>query len=387
MKTIMRSFLLLVIAGIGLSLTVYHARAQMTAEVLPVNATVTVNAPREPVNRKTVFKKVLRYCSFESQNVPDYVKVFRFPVTPGQKYTLYDCHPAPSAAARINIYLSGDTPLTNETFSYGPSGGFTRGFVSRAQQPWPMARGEQASCDLFRHNITIAPQSEHNNLYVIVNFNKPDLSTKIMLKHPADSDDAVVRSTNRSRGTVWSAPFLLTNIPDRAAGAAKPPATGTQPPGSAGGQVSGTSPTQGSAAQVPGTTPGPPKPDTPSAPRSGVVKEAPATSGNATVIPYNSTVRAYINRSDYDTFRFDFPGGRMRVASRGGLDIVADLWDAKGNRIARDGQDAKKDFVIEANLPPGTYYIQVRFMYHAGEGPYTLILGDGSGPVLTEANQ
>jgi len=91
----MRSFLLLAIAGIGLSLAAQpHARAQTTAEILPLNTMVTVNAPGEPVTRKTAFKKILRYCSFESQNVPDYVKVFRFQVTPGQKYTLYDCHPA-----------------------------------------------------------------------------------------------------------------------------------------------------------------------------------------------------------------------------------------------------------------------------------------------------
>lgn len=117
-----------------------------------------------------------------------------------------------------------------------------------------------------------------------------------------------------------------------------------------------------------------------------VIKEAPATSGNATVIPYQCKVQAYINRGDYDTFRFDFPGGKVRIASQGNLDLVADLWDSKGNRIARDGQDTKKDFIIEKDLPPGTYYVQIRVMYHAGEGPYTLILGDGSGPVFREAN-
>ena len=68
----------------------------------------------------------------------------------------------------------------------------------------------------------------------------------------------------------------------------------------------------------------------------------------------------------------------MRISSRGGLDIVADLWDSRGNMVARDGQDAKKDFAIEKDLPAGVYYIQIRYMYHAGEGPYTLILGDGS---------
>jgi hypothetical protein len=244
-----------------------------------------------------------------------------------------------------------------------------------------MRQGEKASCDLMRHNITIAPQSEHDSLYVIVNFSKPGMYTRIMLKQPADGDDAVARSADRSRGTVWKAPFLLTNIPGDPGSAKKPPVTPSQPPGAGGGQTPGTVATPGT------TTPTPSKPDSALPPRSGIVKEAPATSGNATVIPWNSTVHAYINRSDYDTFRFDFPGGRMRIASRGGLDIVADLWDAKGNRLARDGETSAKDFVIEKDLPAGTYYIQIRFMYHAGEGPYTLILGNGASAVLREADR
>ncbi|HOW55183.1 MAG TPA: hypothetical protein PLR60_11080 [Syntrophorhabdaceae bacterium] len=356
-----------------------QAFGQMTAEVLPLNTMVTIQAPNEPVNRKTVPKKILRYCSFESQKVPDYLRVVKFQVAPGQKYTFYDCYPAPSEATKVWIYLSGDTPLTNHTFSYGRSEGFTRVFVTRGQQPWPMKKNEQAACDLVRHNITIAPQSEHGDLFVVINFNKPGASTKIMLKQPADSDDAVVKSTDRSRGSVWKAPFLLTNIPGEAASSVKPPvATPVKP--TVATPLATTPPQQGAAPAQ--TTPK--KPQIPTTPQPLVVKEAPATSSGAAVVPYNCKVQAYINRGDYDTFRFDFPGGKMRVASQGDLDIVADLWDEKGNRLARDGQDAKKDFVIEKELPPGVYYIQIRYMYHSGEGPYTLILGDGSGSVYRE---
>lgn len=380
MKALMRSFLILAVVTIVWTLAADPVRGQITAEVLPLNTLVTVRVPDLPLDRKTAPKKLLARCSYESQKVPDYVKVARFMVVPGQKYTLYDCHPAPADGTRISVYLDGDTPLTSYTASYGRSEGFTRSFVTRFQQPWPIVRGEQASCDLVRYNITIAPQSEHNNLYVTFVSNKPGASTRIMLKTPADSDDNVKKSAKRSWGDVKSAPFLLTNIPGESPVTVKPPVT---PPGPAGGQVSGIPPVPGNVTQPPVVPPLPPQPNTP----PGIVAEAPATSAGATVIPYNSTVRAYINRSDYDTFRFDFTGGRMRIASRGGLDIVADLWDAKGNRLARDGQDARKDFVIEANLPAGTYYIQIRYMYHGGEGPYTLILGSGSGPVLTEANR
>ena len=375
MNTIMRSLWLSVLIILALCTTPYLARGQTAAEDLPLNTMLTINAPGQPINRTTVPKKILKYCSYESQRAPDYVRVARFQVTPGQKYTFYDCHPAPADGTQIWIYLSGDTPLTNDTHSYGPSTGFTRGFVSRAQQPWPIRQGEQASCDLVRHNITIAPQSEHNTLYVVLNFRRPNVSTKIMLKNPADSDDVVAKSANRSRGTVWKAPFLLTNIPGETASAVKPPVTPVQPSGAA-----------STPGQTSGSTSVSPQPPVGGAPQSLIIKEAPATSGNATVIPYNCRVQAYINRGDYDTFRFDFPGGKLRVASQGNLDIVADLWDARGNRLARDGQDARKDFLIEKDLPPGTYYIQIRFMYHAGEGPYTLILGNGSGPVFKEAN-
>ena len=203
--------------------------------------------------------------------------------------------------------------------------------------------------------------------------------TRIMLKTPPDTDDDVKKTGKRSRGDVKQLPFLLTNIPGETVTAATP-----VQPGPSAGQVQGPAKTPVPSAG----TPVPTKPDKPTAasPRSGAVKEAGRTSADATPVPYNSTIQAYINRSDYDTFRFDFPGGKMRIASRGNLDIVADLWDSQGKRLARDGQDAKKDFFIEMDLPAGTYYIQIRYMYHAGEGPYTLILGDGNAAVLKEAN-
>ncbi len=357
-------------------------RGQMTAEVLPLNTMVTIKAPDAPLNRTTAPKKLLSRCSYESQKVPDYVRVGRFIVTPGQEYTLYDCHPAPSDGTKIWVYLDGDTPLTNYTASYGRSEGFTRTFVTRGQQPWPILRNENVSCDLIRYNLTIAAQSEHNNLYVTFVFSKPGASTRIMLKTPPDSDDEVKKSGKRVSGSIKPYPFLLTNIPGETQPATVSTATPAQP---------GTTPQkpQGSAV-IPGPSPGTPqtpKPDRPATvpPKSGTIKEAGRTSADAALVPYNATIEAYIDRNDYDTFRFDFPGGKMRVASRGNLDIVADLWDSRGNMLARSGQDAGKDFYIEKDLPAGTYYIQVRYMYHAGEGPYTLILGDGNAAFLKEA--
>ena len=121
-------------------------------------------------------------------------------------------------------------------------------------------------------------------------------------------------------------------------------------------------------------------------PKWGTIGEAGPTPADAAPVPYNSTIDAYIDRNDCDTFLFGFPGGKMRISSRWDLDIVADLLDCDGNLIARDGQDTKKDFSIEKELPEGMYYIQIRYMYHAGEGPYTLILGDGNAARLKEAS-
>jgi hypothetical protein len=354
-------------------------RGQITADILPLNTMVTVKAPDAPLDRKTAPKKLLTRCSFESQKVPDHVKVARFIVTPGQKYTLYDCHPALSDGSKIWVYLDGDTPLTNYTASYGRSDGFTRTFVTRGQQPWPILKNENASCDLIRYNITIAPQSEHNDLYVTFVFSKPGASTRIMLKTPPDADDLVKQSGKRVSGDVKKYPFLLTNIPGETPVAAATAAERGGAPERSQGPLPAPGPSPG--------TPQPPKPDPSAAapPRSGMIKEAGRTSADAALVPYNATIEAFIDKNDYDTFRFYFPGGKMRIASRGKLDIVADLWDSGGKMLARNGEDAGKDFSIEKDLPAGTYYIQIRYMYHAGEGPYTLILGDGNAAFLKEA--
>ncbi|MDD5393519.1 MAG: hypothetical protein PHE17_10925 [Thiothrix sp.] len=321
---------------------------------LALNQMATISAPAEKATPANTPKRLYqRYLSSSP-----YLTVARFTVTPGQKYTLYECVPAPpdsGTGTKIGVWMDGVTPLTDNTSSFGETSGVVRGFATRGQSPWPITANESAKCDLYRHNFTIAPNSEHNSLYIVATFNKPKLSTQVMLKTPADADAAVEKSSARSKGSVWHSPLLLLNVP-------------------------GETPTAGTDTQ-------PTQPNTTTSPQGNIqIPDAPTTADNTSpALAYPSTVKAYIQRGDYDTFRVEFPGGKFTVSSQGGLDIVADLWDDKGNRLARAGDDAKADFTLtQADLPAGIYYLQVRYMYHAGEGNYSMVLGDGGNATYQE---
>lgn len=95
-------------------------------------------------------------------------------------------------------------------------------------------------------------------------------------------------------------------------------------------------------------------------------------------ICYNSVVEAKMTSKDYDTFRFNFPGGKFVCYSLSKLDLVADILDQEGKSIARSNDhENTKNFRFERNLKPGIYYVQIRVMRHAGAGPYYLVLGNG----------
>jgi hypothetical protein len=352
------------------------AAGPATPAVLPINALLPIAAPPDPANPSAMPKRLRQYYL---QSMP-YLAVAQFTVTPGQKYTLYECHPAPAdsgTGTKISVWTAGVTPLSDNASAFGRSAGVMRGFVTRGQSPWPITAKEGVACDRYRHNFVIAPDSEHASLFVIAAFSKPGLSTQVMLKHPADPDDDVKTSQPRSRGSVWNDPLLLLNIPGEksmaAGGASQPPTPGAQLPASVSASAT---PTPHSTASLPAR---------PQDGREIRIPDAPVTASAAyPPLAYPSRIRAHIHRGDYDTFPVEFPGGTLRVASQGGLDIVADLWDDKGSRLARDGEDGRADLVIEKEVPPGLYYVQVRYMRHAGEGPYSLVLGDGSGPVYQE---
>jgi hypothetical protein len=116
------------------------------------------------------------------------------------------------------------------------------------------------------------------------------------------------------------------------------------------------------------------------------VKEAGRSRETALEVPYPCRVRGIMDKGDFDVYKVNFSGGMMKVVSKGPLDLVVDLKDASGVVLARAGQDAAVDFVLEKQLPPGAYYLNVRVMYHLAAGGYELLLGnvDGHTSVVQE---
>jgi len=128
--------------------------------------------------------------------------------------------------------------------------------------------------------------------------------------------------------------------------------------------------------------PGHPKVDVPkgSADRSAQIAEAGTWFPGAATIEYDSHLKGYIKKGDYDMYKFYFPGGTLKAYSKGNLDLVADLFNAKQEQVARDRSSGSgNNFMFQGQYPAGLYYIQIRVMYHGGQGPYELILGNGQG--------
>jgi len=118
------------------------------------------------------------------------------------------------------------------------------------------------------------------------------------------------------------------------------------------------------------------------APVPGPDKE-PASAGpglaNAAELHYNITISGRMEKDSSPAFKFDFPGGDFVCYSTGELDLAADLLDANGRKIDWDNNSgAGKNFRFERVLDKGLYGLRVRIMPNGGEGPYEIILGDGT---------
>jgi hypothetical protein len=178
---------------------------------LPLNQTAVLQSPAAPLDQSSSPKKLwAKYGKDYSPNF--FVRIYRFTVDPGQKYTLYGIFP-PDETYR-NFYISGENPLTDYTSSFGDTQNVTTGFVFWAQQPGKW----QCSGVTRRINLTISPRSEHHYLYLIAVTKQPNLSFSVMLKSPADSDTDVDKSIQDPNcppkkgftwGQVWGTPVLL----------------------------------------------------------------------------------------------------------------------------------------------------------------------------------
>ncbi len=213
--------------AILLSSAVSAAQVEPVADS-PLNQQVTLQTSAERLTQGAAPKKLW---SRWGKGYPEvYVGVYRFTVAPGQKYTLYG-HFKPDGIYR-NFYVVGDNPLTDVDYSYGKSSGYTTMFVALGQQPWK----ENCATVTRRYNLTIAPDSEHTYLYLLVTSKTPREALSVTLKTPADSDESVSRDTNdpacaarkgSTYGTLWPQPFLLKLDPSETA-APKPAAVSTR---------------------------------------------------------------------------------------------------------------------------------------------------------------
>lgn len=201
------------------------AAQTFTAVDIPNNQQVAVQTSANRVDQASTPKKL--WSRWVRGNGPDvYVGIYRFTVAAGQKYTLYG-HFRPDGIYR-NFYVVGENPLTDVDYSYGKSSGYTTNFVALNQQPWK----ETCQTVTRRYNLTIAPDSEHNHLYLVVMSKTPSEHLQVALRSPADTDDDVARNTSdpacaarkgSTWGTLWPQPFLLkldpseTNAPAPAA--------------------------------------------------------------------------------------------------------------------------------------------------------------------------
>jgi len=202
--------LLLLLAPHGIG-----AHNTATAEILPLNSMVTVTAPAAPLDRNRAPKNLARY--YWSSYAPC-VRVYRFIVEPGKKYTFYFQHPADGMYR--NAMIKTETPLHDDLHTYTKKG--YAGFVTYAQQPWKDPKGH-----LRRHTITISPESDNPNLYMILQCAKPGISAAVMLKSPPDSDDDVKKTTGNGSGTIWRTPLVLTTVPGATISVIPSPTPGT----------------------------------------------------------------------------------------------------------------------------------------------------------------
>jgi len=318
--------------------------AQWTPEELPLNVKVTLKPSHGPLTHKEV-PKVLGGCFIEKGvYATPFVNVYQFKARPGQRYTAYESFPCDGVERRVSF--KGQTPFTDK--SVDKAGAFVMHTATARRVPnkW----------DTYGINFEISAQSENNIVYVVAAFARRDAENYLTIRDPAESDSSVGKSDPSKRywGHVKTDRFLLKNVPG-----------------------SPLSALQTEKAKTTGPTPS----------GSDVLAEAPTSRANAPGVAYGSRVEAYIDRGDYDTYRIDFQGGVLKARSEGDLDLVADLLDAGGKLVARNGHEGNRNFTIERSLPAGTYYIVIRVMHHGGEGAYTLALGDSSGKEYRESRR
>ena len=153
--------------------------------------------------------KILLYNWLKRAYPKYYVNIVRFPVLPGEKYTLYLKQPI-DGIDRLYT-LTGADPFKSSSEGVSFQG------VDKSKKGY-------YKCDTLTHkiNITISSKSD-SSLYVVYATSKPGISTTLFLKHPADPDALLEKASpypgcnpqiKQYWGAVWKNPLLLVRDPE-----------------------------------------------------------------------------------------------------------------------------------------------------------------------------
>lgn len=139
----------------------------------------------------------------------EYLSIVKFPVLPGEKYTLYIKYPIDGIDRSYSF--TGSSPTKSK-------GGSTSFQVPEKS----MIDYYKCNALTLRINITISPES-NSPLYVIYTTRSPNIPATLILKHPADPDTVVEKpapypgcnsKAKFSWGSVWKNPILLVKDPN-----------------------------------------------------------------------------------------------------------------------------------------------------------------------------
>ncbi|MDR3275885.1 MAG: PPC domain-containing protein [Treponema sp.] len=109
----------------------------------------------------------------------------------------------------------------------------------------------------------------------------------------------------------------------------------------------------------------------------------------ATPMPLNARVEAFISPGDADWYRIMLPaqGGYLEISTGGAQDTLLSLYDAKGNELGSDDDSGENsNALLYGTLAGGIYYIEVS-CYSWSSGAYSLqILALPEHPLLSLLN-
>lgn len=182
--------------------TVIFAAPQMIEDI-ELNKEVTINAPKEAYDQKSLENRLSKY-AFKA-TMP-YIGVYRIKVTPETRYTLKIVYPGDKSLSQIEIL--GENPYSKSTavLSYKDllqsASGYT-GAIEAVTSPYT-----------YKSNFTVDAKSTGRYVYVLATFSKPGSSLKMSLSTPAEDDKTVIYTDTHASGISNTLTLNAVKMPD-----------------------------------------------------------------------------------------------------------------------------------------------------------------------------